>query len=342
MTAHDLGAIARWLARQGYAVYPQIPYGNTPVGNCSTCKEPGHAQDGCTCLAAVNPCHALHAASANEQLTASRWEHAPRCNPALHVGRSELVVIDVDTHDTIVPATLAPGLPAETGIVNGLDSYAALLDRHGLTWPTDTLMVRTPTGGLHVYYQAPRVPLRHAEAAWQVEIKAGTTSITAPGSVRTLDDGTTGVYERISDTSKPAPFPRWLGEWLVSIGRVPDPRRRTPAVPAPKWANQQGSEHGHSRRWWERAWSDQLAEIAQAAPGTRNWTVCSRGLRLFNLLAEPGCPWSADDAETALVQAQEAYAANTGRPMSRTEYVNVARATRARATSNRGGSLAHA
>lgn len=334
----DMADIATYLARRGWAVYPQTPLGNVPIGNCQPCRArdcPG-AHHGCECLTGVRPCHALHAATTNVELTRSRWEHAPRCNPALNLGTSGLVVLDIDCHATDAPTELAPGL-ANPGVANGVGAYSALLEHVGADWPEDTLTVATPTGGLHVYYRAPEVPLRHCHAAWQVEVKAGACSITAPGSVRALEDGTHGLYERISDTTEVAPFPAWLGRWLVSLGRVADPSSKhthePPAMPS-------GNAEGHSRSWWQRAWNDQLGEIANAEAGTRNNVVLRRGLRLFNLAAEAGCPWTAADAEAALVKAQHQYAANTGRPSNPSEYRAVAEATRERATVRQGRAVA--
>lgn len=331
----DLAEIAIWLARRGWAVYPQAPLTNTPRGNCANCKArkcDGPA-GGCPCLvSATTPCHALHSASADPAIAAARWEHAPRCNPALHLGKSGLAVLDLDCHGEEAPAELAPGL-SNPGVSNGLGAFAALLDHLGVDWPTDTLIVESPGGGLHIYYLAPRIQLRHCYAAWQVEVKAGACSITAPGSVRKLEDGSTGTYRRISDAVNPAPFPRWLGEWLVQLGRVADPSSQSRALPTmPSRHSRFGN---HSARWWERAWHDQLAEIANADPGTRNDVVLRRGLRLFNLAAEAECPWTADDAERALIEAQHQYAANAGRPANQAEYRAVAEATRRRASGGR-------
>lgn len=332
-----LSTIACYLARKGWAVYPQVPGGNTPLGNCRTCREDcGWREGTCPCLtSAVDPCHALHSASTDVELTRARWAHASRCNPALHLGRSGLVVLDIDCHDDTLPDELAPGLP-NPGVRNGICSFTALLDHLGQDWPSDTLAVETPTGGLHLYYRAPQVPLRHCLAAWQVEVKAGACSITAPGSVRTLDDGTTGIYRRISEATEPGPFPAWLGRWLVSLGRIPDPTasRDVPSMPT------RAGRTGHTRRWWERAWNDQLHEIATAPAGTRNDVVLRRGLRLFNLARQAGCPWTSDEAEQALINAQYTYAANTGRPASPGEYRAVAQATRARAASTGHGGAA--
>src|SRR5690606_13026283 len=287
------------------------------------------------CLtSAETPCHALHAATTDVDLTAARWEHAPRCNPALHLGRSQLVVLDLDCHADTAPDELAPGLP-NPGVCNGLGSFAALLDHLGQDWPEDTLTVESPTGGVHMYFQAPRVPLRTTHAAWQVEVKAGASSITAPGSVRRLDDGTTGTYRRVSETTEPAPFPRWLGEWLVSTGRIADPTRpATPTVMPTQRTT--GDTSSHSPAWWARAWEDQLAEIEGAPPGERYHTLGRRAGRLFALTEQPGCPWTADDAERALMEAQLQRAARLGIHAPESEYRAQVRSMREYATRHYG------
>lgn len=332
---YDLGPVAVWLARRGWAVYPQAPETNIPRRNCDRCRArqcPGpHA--GCPCLTSVEtPCHALHAASSDVELTLCRWERAARCNPAIHLGWSRLVVVDMDNHGGEPPAMLAPGLP-NNGAANGVQAWAVLLDHLGVEWP-ETLTVDSPTGGVHMYFQAPRVPLRTTHAAWQVEVKAGASSITAPGSLRRVD-GELVPYRRVSDTVTPAPFPAWLGEWLVDIGRIPDPTRpATPTVMPTQRTT--GDTSGHSPAWWARAWRDQLAEIESAPPGERYHTLGRRAGRLFALTERPGCPWTADDAERALVEAQERRAVRLGVPVSTSEYRAQVRSMREYATRHYG------
>lgn len=319
----DLAQVAVYLARRGWAVYPQAPHSNIPTRNCPPCRNgecPGVPD--CPCLTAVNPCHALHAATTDVDLTAARWEHAPRCNPALHLGRSRLVVIDLDCHADTAPDELAPGLP-NPGITNGLGSFATLLDHLGQDWPEDTLTVESPTGGLHIYYQAPRVPLRHTHAAWQVEVKAGASSITAPGSVRRLDDGTTGTYRRISDTASVAPFPRWLGEWLVRIGAVADPTKPRPVVTPQRAA----APSGHSPAYWDRVLNGVLDRVATKDNGAkaRYQVIYAATRRLANLAVHDAAPWSEHDAITAVVDTACAARAAAGRPERRAEATEQAR-----------------
>lgn len=326
----DLAQVAVYLARRGWAVYPQAPGTNTPRGNCAngcggrgterTC--PGGSE--CPCTRSIEtPCHALYAASSDPELTAARWEHAPRCNPALHLGRSQLVVLDLDCHaDGEPPAELAPGLP-NPGITNGVGALAVLLDHLGQDWPEDTLTIESPTGGLHIYYQAPRVPLRHTHAAWQVEVKAGACSITAPGAVRRLADGSTGTYRRISDTATAAPFPPWLGEWLVRIGAIADPTKPRPVVTPQRAA----APSGHSPAYWDRVLNGVLDRVATKDHGAkaRYQVIYAATRRLANLAVHDAAPWSEHDAITAVVDTACAARAAAGRPERRAEATEQAR-----------------
>src|SRR5690606_41367527 len=100
---------------------------------------------------------------------------------------------------------------------------------------------------------------------------------------------------RTSAAVAPAPFPEWLGERLVSIGRVPDPTRpATPTVMPTQRTT--GDTGGHSPAWWARAWRDQLAEIEGAPPGERYHTLGRWAGRLYALTERPCCPWTSDDA----------------------------------------------
>src|SRR5690606_19263947 len=289
-------------------------------GTERTC--PGGSE--CPCTRSIEtPCHALYAASSDPELTAARWEYAPRCNPALHLGRSQLVVLDIDCHaDGEPPAELAPGLP-NPGITNGVGALAVLLDHLGQDWPEDTLTIESPTGGMHIYYRAPKVPLRHTHAAWQVEVKAGACSITAPGAVRRRAAGAAGAYRRISAPARAAPCPRWLGEWLVRIGAVADPPKPRPVVPPQRAA----APSGHSPAYWDRVLNGVLDRVATKDNGARAryQVIYAATRRLANLAVHDAAPWSEHDAITAVVDTACAARAAAGRPERRAEATEQAR-----------------
>lgn len=320
----SLDKVATWLAEHDYAVYPTSPGTNVPTANCGTCRD-GCDMDTCACRTAVDPCHGLHAASTDPELTAARWEEEPDRNPALHLGQSGLVVIDVDDHGHAPPAELAPGMPMPEGVESGMDAFRALLAELGQPWPDDTLDVASPNGGRHLYFRSPVADLRPCDAAWQVEVKTGNVGIVAPGGLRKLKDGGMGQYRRISDAVEPAPFPRWLGEHLVERGIVPDP---TQPVQVPEQRQRRHGPGSHREAWWTRAREGLLSDIAGAPEGRRNEVATRAGFRLMALTREPGCPWTAEQAERDLVEAQQMYAARQNRRGREAEYAALARGCR--------------
>src|SRR5690606_29320291 len=144
---------------------------------------------------------------------------------------------------------------------------------------------------------------RACQAGWQMDVRAGDAGVVAPGSVRKLDDGSLGQYRRISEATGPAPFPRWLGEHLVERGIVPDPTR---AVEVPE-RRQHRRAGAHRSAWYGRAREGLLADIAGAPEGRRNEIATRAGYRLMALAADEGCPWTREQAERDLVEAQQRY-----------------------------------
>lgn len=120
------------------------------------------------------------------------WEHAATADPeearaafsdrgdwagrnvAIACGPSRLVVLDVDVKD-------------------GRDGFAEL-KQEGIALP-ETYSVRTPTGGLHLYYQAPAdSALNNSPLTPGIDIRAGGGLVVAAGS-KSAD----GIYEVASD-----------------------------------------------------------------------------------------------------------------------------------------------
>ena len=92
----------------------------------------------------------------------------------------------------------------------GLKTAAAL----SLDW--DTLVVRTPSGGYHLYYQSPGSPVGQSPLGPGIDVRAWHGYVLAPGS--TID----GVPYRIEADDAPAPLPAHLRD------RFRAPRERAP------------------------------------------------------------------------------------------------------------------
>jgi hypothetical protein len=160
-------------------------------------------------------------------------------------GPAGLVVIDVDAHQAPVPdrGHLLPGIPIPEqvrldGLASGFDTLALLAAYRGKNSPAedaDTLRVRTPSGGLHVWYRNPDSSVRyrcstgsarHTALAWQVDVRADGGYIVAPGTRTPL-----GVYRAVGTARRPAVLPEWLRRELRRTGHVIE--ARTTSVPAP-------------------------------------------------------------------------------------------------------------
>ncbi|MFC8453094.1 bifunctional DNA primase/polymerase [Kitasatospora sp. NPDC057223] len=212
-------------------MHPLIPGGKTPPGNCVDCQQPGHRPAACPCRKAGRWCHGFHAASTDSSLIERWWGANAALGVAVACGPAGLVVIDIDAHDDPVPARdrVLPGIAIHdgvdlTGLANGYHTLALLAALRGQPDPAadeSTLRVRTPAGGLHLWYRAPagRKFLCSSGSstgralAWQVDIRAHGGYIIAPGTATAA-----GVYEPVSGPREPALLPDWLAHELGRTG----------------------------------------------------------------------------------------------------------------------------
>ncbi len=240
-------AVARWCAAQGWPVHPLAPGRKTPAGNCPSCRTHWHQPAACPCLPAGRPCHGFHSATTDLERVDRWWTDVPAGGVGVSCGPAGLVVIDVDAHPVPVPdrSRLLPGIPIPDqvrldGLASGFDTLALLAAYRGRPDPAQdeaTLRVRTPSGGLHIWYRNPDPSTRlrcstgsgrNTALAWQVDVRADGGYIVAPGT-RTAQ----GVYRAEGTTRFPAPLPDWLRDELVRTGHVIPPRPDPSTAPAP-------------------------------------------------------------------------------------------------------------
>ncbi|MGY1583755.1 bifunctional DNA primase/polymerase [Streptomyces sp. MN13] len=234
-------ATARWCARRGWPVHPLAPGLKSPAGNCSDCRANPHPPAACPCIPAGRWCHGFHAATLNQDRIQQWWGSSPQFGIGVSCGPAGLVVIDIDAHPAEPPTRdrILPGIPIGdhvdlTGLANGFHTLAVLAALRGQPSPADdenTLRVRTPSGGLHVWYRArdrrwlSSVGSSSGRAlAWQVDIRAHGSYIIAPGT--TTNNGT---YTPLGASREPAALPLWLAQELERTGHFP-----APSVPAPR------------------------------------------------------------------------------------------------------------
>ncbi|MER5699126.1 bifunctional DNA primase/polymerase [Streptomyces mirabilis] len=239
--------MARWCASQGWPVHPLAPWQKTPAANCEQCRRDRHVVSACPCPAAGRWCHGFHAATTSAAQIDAWWTAQSRFGVGVSCGPADLVVIDVDAHAADVPdrGRLLPGIPIGpevtlTGLATGFDTLALLAALRGEPSPADdtqTLRVRTPSGGLHIWYRNPDPGTRYRSSvgssprtalAWQVDVRSDGGYIVAP-TTRT----TAGTYIPVGEARHPAPLPGWLAADLARTGHVPSPKAPQPAQAVP-------------------------------------------------------------------------------------------------------------
>lgn len=256
-------------------MHPLAPGRKTPVANCPECRDQRHLPADCACLAAGRPCHGFHAATTDAARIDSWWSRTPERGVGIACKGADLVVIDIDAHSAQVPDRnrLLPGIPIHDsvnlrGLASGFDTLALLAALRGRPSPADdtgTLRVRTPSGGLHVWYRNPHPASRfrcstgssaRVALAWQVDVRADGGYIVAP-TTRTAQ----GTYRREGPARLPAPLPEWLGSELVRTGhlvRPPSPRRPVPPVRRSKLS-------ARADGGWRRVLEPLLTDVAECA-----------------------------------------------------------------------------
>jgi hypothetical protein len=260
-------AVAVQLAALGWHILPLSAATKRPLGNCPACRAtpagPPHPIDDCPCLPAGQWCHGVRAATTDADRLAAWWQAEPAAVPGAAAGPSGLVLIDIDAHHDQLPADMAtgllPGIDLEAEPVppqvwddparyrDGRDALRLLATVRGGNhpWPASEahrpVTVATPSGGRHLWYQAPAPGLRQALAdpqglhglAWQVDIKAGWSYGLAPGTTTRV-----GRYQILTgDPASPGHMPGWLAREVTRVASLqparsaPDPAHVSPLRP---------------------------------------------------------------------------------------------------------------
>ncbi|MCZ4101061.1 bifunctional DNA primase/polymerase [Streptomyces sp. H39-C1] len=317
--------MARWCAQTHWPVHPLAPGRKTPAGNCEACKTRGHTQEGCPCLAAGRWCHGFHAATLDPERIDMWWAPQHRFGVGVACGPAGVVVIDIDAHTKDAPHRdrVLPGIPIHpsidlTGLATGFHTLALLAAMRGAPDPAEdanTLRVQTPSGGLHLWYQAG--PGRrwlcssgsgtNRALAWQVDIRAHGGYIVAPG---TRTDA--GTYTPLGSCRTPAPLPDWLAHELTRTGHLETPLTRPPATRVvPQRGRQAVAAAGGGRDAATRTLATVLADVAACATtpeGAAFSEKLNRAAFTAGGLVASG-RLTAEDAERTLLQT-----ARTARP----------------------------
>lgn len=265
---------ACWMAERGLTVFVLEAESKRPIGG-----------------------HSWYTRNTTDPEVVSDWfdEH-PNCNYAVHPG-DKYVVIDLDRKAN----------------ANGIAAFEDLCAEHGITnflMELDTLIVRTPSGGFHIYFKTPFPCANRHDLPEGIDVRGAVGYVVGPGS-----ENPQGVW-KVEDTSADImDLPEWLIPYLHEPGRK-DPRREEPVV---EWDLPENVEQ--AREWLK--YQEPAVEGAHGDDHTY-WVVCSLrdfGIsenRILKLLNEGGdeswnakCSprWGLDELQVKIENSFE-YAAN--------------------------------
>lgn len=235
----DMLSIAHWCAAQGWPVFPLAPARETAAPDCSFCQRRAHSPVNCPCNAEGLWCHASDTATTDRGRVEAWWSGNPHSGVGVACGPAGLVVLDVKAHTTPVPGRdrLLPGIEIHdrvdlAGLQHGFHTLALLAALREKPDPADdehTLRVRTPSGGLHIWYRADdRRQFRCSTGsgparalAWQVAVRAAGGYVVAPGTTSEA-----GTYLPIGPVRAPRRLPEWLAVELTRTGHLDQPQQR--------------------------------------------------------------------------------------------------------------------
>ncbi|TQJ89308.1 bifunctional DNA primase/polymerase [Streptomyces sp. SLBN-31] len=199
-TLHLLAA-ALLCGERGWPVIPLIPGAKRPTGHPErSCPRTGRCSGG----------HRTpeQRATTEPDLIQTAWAHHPY-NVGIATGPAGLLVVDLDV----------PKEEEQEGAPDGATSFEALCERHGQPFP-DTYQVRTPSGGRHLYFTAPRgVRLKCSvkRIAPNIDTRAWGGYVVAAGCTTPQ-----GAYE-VAEAAPVAALPAWLAELLTESAKPAEP-----------------------------------------------------------------------------------------------------------------------
>jgi hypothetical protein len=184
------------------------------------------------------------------------FEHAAAL-PAIPCGPNDLLVIDCDRHN---------------GGADGVAAFKSLVAAHGAL-PHQVPVVKTPNGGLHVYFrQSNGEALGNGRGSLPpgIDVRGAGGFVIAPGAQLPDGRGWTVVPERAAINDAP-PLPQWLATILRPPQREEARRSET------------GDERG--RTYAVAALNGVEAELAAVPAGERNERLYKTAFRLATMAA---------------------------------------------------------
>jgi hypothetical protein len=272
-----------YVQRLGWHILLLRPLSKLPFAGCDRCRRPTetrpnplyvrHEWSECPCLQTPGAlCHGLWAAT-NDPAVVDQWaEQYPDANLAVHLGRSNKLVVDLDDHGGECPEQPLPGIDAPCELVEqvktGLDTFSLLCNLRGQDWPI-TLTQETPSGGAQMMFDVGdgsrfKPSASMAGLGWQIDIKGGPSYAVLPGSVTEK-----GEY-KVVNRCDPAPVPSWLAADLTRTGHVREVREQPQRDP-----NWHPPRLSGGKAYVEKAVADELDAVAHCTSGRNEQLVRS-------------------------------------------------------------------
>jgi hypothetical protein len=198
------------------------------------------------------------AATVDADTVRSWWDHMAAL-PAIPCGQNNFVVIDCDRHE---------------GGADGVAAFKSLVTKHGAL-PREVPMIKTPNGGLHLYFKQP-----NGEAFGNgrgslppgIDIRGNGGFTIGPGARLPDGRGWTVVPGRNAIKDAPPLLP-----WIVDMLRPPQHELRD----QPK----EETSEDRGRAYAVAALKGIEAELAAAPPGERNDRLYKTAFRLATMAA---------------------------------------------------------
>ena len=197
--------------------------------------------------------------AAERDVISEWWRRMPWALPAIPCGPNGLLVIDLDRHSSGC---------------DGVNAFKDFVGRHSAL-PQGVPMVKTPNGGLHLYFQQPvGEPLGNGRGSLPAgcDVRGAGGFVMAPGAV--LPDGRGWIQVA---TQPPITRPAQLGWIEKTLRRPPELRRES-------YSSENTSEE-RGRAYAERALHELEAELAVAREGERNHRLYQAAFRLGTMAA---------------------------------------------------------
>ena len=200
------------------------------------------------------------------------WARQPY-NIGIACGPSGLVVIDLDVaHDGGDGPSERDGLEGLDGPAAGAEALRRLCRAHGQRYPAGTYTVDTPSGGSHLYFTAPAIPVRNSAGRLGplIDVRADGGYVVGDGS----RIGGRGYAARGDFLPLALPLPAWIARLLNQEPTMLEAPRPLPAL-----------DRAQGRAYALAAFREETRRVAQARVGTRNDTLNRAAFSLGQLVA---------------------------------------------------------